>query len=63
MIALDVIRGQARNHGLSLQDELTYLLLHGLLHLLGYDHESSKAAEKKMFDVQDRIFEDIRTRD
>lgn len=41
---------QAEQHGLSLERELTTLLIHGLLHLMGYDHETDKeeAAMKEL---------------
>jgi probable rRNA maturation factor len=38
-ISLDTAARQAEEHGLSLADELRILLLHGVLHLAGYDHE------------------------
>ncbi|MBI3325624.1 MAG: rRNA maturation RNase YbeY [Nitrospinae bacterium] len=40
-------QGRARRH--SLAEELTHLLIHGTLHLLGYDHEASPAAARVMF--------------
>jgi probable rRNA maturation factor len=38
-ISLDTAWAQAREHGHPLQTELKVLILHGLLHLAGYDHE------------------------
>lgn len=39
IISLETARRQADEHGLALQDEVAHLLVHGILHLLGYDHE------------------------
>lgn len=55
-----VISRQAKEHGLSLEDELGYIVLHGVLHLLGYDHEKSKVDEELMMTIQDDIFETLR---
>jgi probable rRNA maturation factor len=50
---------QAKDHGLTYEEELGYLVLHGMLHLLGFEHETSKASAKKMFRLQDLLFEDL----
>jgi probable rRNA maturation factor len=47
-ISLETARDQSGDHGLSLEEELTLLLIHGILHLLGYDHEISDQEEERM---------------
>ncbi|MBC8288235.1 MAG: rRNA maturation RNase YbeY [Nitrospinae bacterium] len=47
-ISLETARDQSEEHGLSLEEELTLLLIHGILHLLGYDHEISDQEEVRM---------------
>jgi len=47
-ISLETARQQSKDHGLSLGEELTLLLIHGILHLLGYDHEISDQEEERM---------------
>lgn len=39
VISVDTARRQAVEYGQDLQDESAHLLVHGILHLLGYDHE------------------------
>jgi probable rRNA maturation factor len=39
-----VAERQAREHVISLEDELTLLVVHGVLHLLGFDHEEDEEA-------------------
>ena len=41
IISVDKAKEQARERGRSLDEEMTTLLIHGVLHLLGYDHERS----------------------
>jgi len=57
-----VLKRQAREHGLSFRDELSYMILHGILHLLGFDHEGSKSQAAQMFALQDRIFAQLTQR-
>ena len=42
VISIDQARRQALNEKHSLATELRYLLIHGILHGLGYDHETDK---------------------
>lgn len=59
LFCLDVLKKQAKEHGHSLEHEFLYMLIHGVLHLLGYDHELSAKEEKLMFRIQDELFETL----
>jgi probable rRNA maturation factor len=59
VLSPQVISAQAKRTGLTYHQELCYMLLHGLLHLLGYDHETSKKEEKAMFELQNRVYEHL----
>ena len=53
-ISVDKAKEQATEYGHSLKRELSFLFVHGLLHLLGYDHMTEED-EKVMFRLQDEI--------
>lgn len=59
LLCTDVLKEQAVRHGHSFNIEVTYMLIHGLLHLLGYDHEASLKEEKLMFRLQDKCFKEL----
>lgn len=56
LFCMDVLKIQAKDQRHSLEKEFIYMLTHGILHLLGYDHELSKKEEKVMFHLQDQCF-------
>ena len=44
-IAFETVWGEARDARISVSNHLSHLVVHGTLHLLGYDHESDPEAE------------------
>ena len=53
-ISTEKAQEQAKEYGHPLKRELSFLFVHGLLHLLGYDHMTEED-EKVMFALQDEI--------
>jgi rRNA maturation RNase YbeY len=49
VISIDTALVQSREYGVAPAARLRTLLIHGFLHLLGYDHERSPAEARKMF--------------
>ncbi len=54
IISTEKVSSQATEFGHSIERELAFLFVHGLLHLLGFDHQS-KTEEKEMFLRQGKI--------
>lgn len=48
VISLPIAAREAQDLQQTLEERVVYLLLHGLLHLLGYDHEASVPARRRM---------------
>ncbi len=44
VLALETIAGEAKQQGKSLSDHVAHLVVHGVLHLMGYDHEKKGEA-------------------
>ena len=59
-ISIPKMISQAQEYGHSQDRELAFLTVHGLLHLLGYDHTKSKEEEKIMFDKQELVLNGFR---
>ena len=59
-ISLEKASEQAAEYEVTLTDELKRLIIHGLLHLLGYDHEKSQEEHEKMASLEEKIFSMIK---
>lgn len=62
VISLPYARRQAEEIGLTYREEVLRLLVHGILHLLGYDHERSQEDERVMFALQEEIINHLKDR-
>lgn len=59
VISLDTAKKQALERDINVDREVAFLFIHGLLHLLGYDHETSAEDEKEMFALQEEILKKL----
>ncbi len=55
----EVLETQAKEHKQTFDQELGLMLVHGMLHLLGFDHEEGGEDEKKMMSLQDEVFKEL----
>ena len=46
VLAYETVEREAREQGKSLGDHVTHLVVHGVLHLIGFDHEDDAEAER-----------------
>ena len=58
-ISIPKMEVQAREYGHGYQRELAFLVVHGLLHLLGYDHTLGEKEEKEMFSKQELVLNEF----
>lgn len=58
-ISIPKMQAQAKEYGHSEKRELSFLVCHGLLHLLGYDHTRSIEDEKIQFGKQEEYLNDL----
>ncbi len=52
VISVDTARRESIEYGQSFYDRISWLLIHGMLHLLGYDHERSPRHAEEMFNEE-----------
>jgi len=55
VISVETAKLQAKKNGVSMNKEITRLLIHGILHLIGYDHEKGHKDALKMRKEEERL--------
>ena len=62
-IAPEVARASARANGITLREEIVRLIVHGTLHVLGYDHPDTRARTRStMWRKQERLVKRLSTK-
>jgi len=59
VVSLEQAQVQAEEYGHSLNRELGYLIAHGMLHLLGYDHENEDE-KKLMRNLEEKVMRSVK---
>lgn len=58
-ICLEQALKQSKDFGFTLEAEILRLLIHGTLHLLGYDHETNQKEAKIMMDKEKSLLQEV----
>jgi probable rRNA maturation factor len=59
VISVEKAKRQAKERRRSLNQEMAFLLIHGIVHLLGYDHERSVKEARIMESLEKRIYREL----
>ena len=60
VISVETARRQMKRFGLDEMKMVTLLMIHGILHLLGYEHEGTKKGAREMATKQKELFQKCR---
>ncbi len=60
VISIDTAQEEAKELGEELEYTIYRLVIHGILHLLGYDHEGSPKEAKEMFKMEEELLSKIK---
>ncbi len=56
VISVEMAKRESRKFGFSLMEMISLLMIHGILHLIGYEHEGNKKEARKMALKQRELF-------
>jgi probable rRNA maturation factor len=59
VISLERISEQSQEFGNSFEEELLYITIHGVLHVLGYNHEGDDTEDEEIFLLQKKYFREL----
>ena len=59
VISIEKVEEQAKEYGHSFERELSYMIVHGFYHLMGYDHIKEED-KKKMRPKEEKILNDLK---
>jgi probable rRNA maturation factor len=59
ILALETIEKEAEIQGKSMPDHTVHLIAHGILHLMGYDHEQGRAEARRMERIERLVLEGL----
>jgi probable rRNA maturation factor len=59
IISVEMARQQAKERGRATDQEMATLLIHGIVHLLGYDHERSSRDARVMKRLENKIYRQL----
>ena len=59
-ICLSIAKKRAEDDNMTIEKELSWLTIHGFLHLLGYDHDKSEEEARKMDQLEKQILERLK---
>jgi pyridoxine 5-phosphate synthase len=62
IISVETAEREAHRYDQSLYHRISWLMAHGILHLLGYDHERSEADANEMYDLEAQLMSQLHNR-
>ena len=58
VICPEIVKENAKKYGIEEEHEMIKVFIHGILHLLGYDHEKTEKEAEKMESKQEKYLSD-----